>query len=210
MSHVILLGDSIFDNARYVSGGPTVIEQLRRALPDGWHATLLAVDGSVAAHVIEQLECVPADASHLVVSAGGNNALENIDWIRHGSARSVAEVLSRLAQIRADFQQEYRTMLESVLARGLSTIVCTVYDAIPRLASSEQTGLCLFNEVILREAFRAAVPVVDLRLICTEASDYAMCSPIEPSVSGGGKIARSIGRAVVASSSSTLGTWIIT
>ena len=65
----------------------------------------------MAAHVIEQLECVPADASHLVVSTGGNNALENIDWIRHGSARSVAEVLSRLAQIRADFQQEYRTML---------------------------------------------------------------------------------------------------
>ena len=36
MGHVILLGDSIFDNARYVPGGPSVIEQLRRALPDGW------------------------------------------------------------------------------------------------------------------------------------------------------------------------------
>ena len=68
----------------------------------------------------------------------------------------------------------------------------------------------MFNEVILREAFRAAVPVVDLRLICTEVSDYAICSPIEPSVSGGGKIARSITRAVVASFSATPGTWIIT
>jgi len=35
-----------------------------------------------------------------------------------------------------------------------------------------------------------------LRLICNEASDYAKSSPIEPSVAGGGKIARAIRRAV--------------
>jgi hypothetical protein len=28
----VLLGDSIFDNGRYVPGGPAVIEQLRRCL----------------------------------------------------------------------------------------------------------------------------------------------------------------------------------
>src|SRR5690349_5483722 len=31
--HVVLLGDSIFDNAAYVGGGPDVITQLRAALP---------------------------------------------------------------------------------------------------------------------------------------------------------------------------------
>ena len=35
MSHVVLLGDSIFDNGRYVPGGPSVIEHLRKALPAG-------------------------------------------------------------------------------------------------------------------------------------------------------------------------------
>ncbi len=39
MSHVVLLGDSNFDNARYVPGEPAVVEQLRRSLPRGWHAT---------------------------------------------------------------------------------------------------------------------------------------------------------------------------
>ena len=29
MNHVVLLGDSIFDNASYVPGKPPVIEQLR-------------------------------------------------------------------------------------------------------------------------------------------------------------------------------------
>ena len=58
----------------------------------------------------------------------------------------------------------------------------------------EVTGLCLFNDVILREAARAGAPVVDLRLVCTEAADYARSSPIEPSAVGGGKIARAISR----------------
>ena len=47
MKHVVLLGDSIFDNASYVPGQPPVIEQLRSQLPPSWAATLLAVDGDV-------------------------------------------------------------------------------------------------------------------------------------------------------------------
>jgi hypothetical protein len=32
VSHVVLLGDSIFDNARYVPGGPSVLEHFRKGL----------------------------------------------------------------------------------------------------------------------------------------------------------------------------------
>jgi hypothetical protein len=48
MNHIVLLRDSIFDNAAYVGGGPDVIEQLRAILPRDWQATLLAVDDSVS------------------------------------------------------------------------------------------------------------------------------------------------------------------
>jgi hypothetical protein len=198
VGHIILLGDSIFDNARYVPGGPSVIDHLRRALPRGWRATLLAVDGSVAADVAEQLDRLPADATHLVVSAGGNDALTHTGTILFGTAVSFAEVLTRLADIRADFQREYRAMLQAVLARGLPVVACTVYDAIPGIGPAEQVGLCLFNDVILREAFRAGVPVIELRLVCTDAADYAKPSPIEPSAAGGGKIARAVSRAIAA------------
>jgi hypothetical protein len=196
MGHVVLLGDSIFDNARYVPGSPSVVEQLRRALPAGWRATLLAVHGSVAADVVRQLDGLPADATHLVVSAGGNDALGHSGTILYETADSFAEVLTRLAHIRADFQRDYRAMLRAVLARGLPAVVCTVYDAIPGLGPAEHAGLCLFNDVILREAFRADVPVIDLRLVCTDATDYAQSSPIEPSAAGGGKIARAVSRAI--------------
>lgn len=196
MGHVVLLGDSIFDNGRYVPGGPSMIEQLHRSLPNDWRATLLAVDGSIAADVASQMTRLPSDVTHLVVSAGGNNALDQSSLILHDGDSSFAEVLYRLADIRAEFQKEYRTMLQTILEVRKPVIVCTVYDSVPGLDRAEHMGLCLFNEVILREAFRFHVPVIDLRLICTDSSDYARTSPIEPSVVGGGKIARAVIRAV--------------
>jgi hypothetical protein len=46
MRHVVLLGDSIFDNKAYTSGGPDVVTQLQGILPSGWRATLGAIDGA--------------------------------------------------------------------------------------------------------------------------------------------------------------------
>ena len=42
--HVVLLGDSAFDNKAYVAGGPDVVAQLRARLPPSWRASLGAVD----------------------------------------------------------------------------------------------------------------------------------------------------------------------
>src|SRR3954469_14402874 len=69
---VVLLGDSIFDNKAYVGSGPDVVAQLRASLPRGWQASLAAVDGAVTGDIARQLGRVPGDASHLVVSIGGN------------------------------------------------------------------------------------------------------------------------------------------
>jgi hypothetical protein len=55
-------------------------------------------------------------------------------------------------------------------------------------------ALSTFNDVITRAAFEAGLPLLDLRLICDEDSDYA--NPIEPSEAGGAKIARAIVRLV--------------
>ena len=53
MNHIVLLGDSIFDNGAYVQPGePAVVEQLRAILPNSWKATLLAEDGHYTTNVI--------------------------------------------------------------------------------------------------------------------------------------------------------------
>lgn len=186
MGHVVLLGDSIFDNARYVPERPPVIDQLRHALPRGWLASLLAVDGHITEDVANQLKDLPADATHLVVSAGGNDAL-SASSILSEAACTVGEALSLIHEVRTRFRQSYRAMLQALAAVGKPTAVCTVYDAIPGLDPAEQAALGGFNEVILREAFLAALPVIDLRLVCDRLSDYSHVSPIEPSVVGAPK-----------------------
>ena len=49
--------------------------------------------------------------------------------------------------------------------------------------------MAAFNEVILRNAFRDGLAVIDLRLVCDKPADYSYVSPIEPSDVGGNKIA---------------------
>lgn len=192
MIHVVLLGDSIFDNAAYVDGGPDVTAHLAERLPEGWRVTLAAVDGSVAADVRHQLGNIPEDATHLVVSAGGNDALGHLS-ILDRPVSSSAETLAELAEIAEGFEERYGAMLRTVLERKLPVTLCTVYhpnfpeEVTQRLAV---TALSVFNDVILRHAFAAGLPVIDLRLVCDEPADYA--NPIEPSVQGGRKIAAAI------------------
>jgi hypothetical protein len=188
MGHIILLGDSIFDNARYVPDRPPVIEQVRRGLPQGWQATLLAVDGHTSEDVANQLADLPSDATHLFVSAGGNDALGE-SGILNEAACTVGDI-ALVHDLRTRFRNSYRAMLRALSRAAKPTAVCTVYDTIPGLSPADQAALAGFNELILREAFQAGLPVIDLRLVCDRPSDYSHLSPIEPSMLGGAKIAR--------------------
>jgi hypothetical protein len=197
MGHVILLGDSILDNAAYVRGGPDVVRQLRGKLPANWDASLLAVDGAVTRGVLSQLPRLPADATHLVVSAGGNDALGASHLLGQRVA-SVAEALLLLRAAQERFAADYEEMAKAVAARGLPTILCTIYDT-PSTEPDQpviRTALSVYNDVITRAAFARSLGLVDLRLICNDPADYA--NPIEPSVQGGDKIAAAIARAVAA------------
>jgi hypothetical protein len=190
----VLIGDSIFDNAAYVNGGPDVVTQLRKVLPPGWKATLKAVDGARTLDVADQLTGLPNDTTHLVVSVGGNDALMHKPLLDE-KASSVAEVLTKLATIQREFQNEYRSMLDHMKELKRPTAICTIYDANypePRLREIANTGLTIFNDVITREAATRRLPVIDLRVIFTSAADYA--NPVEPSVIGGEKIAESLAK----------------
>lgn len=170
-----------------------VIEQLRNNLPEGWKTTLLAVDGHVTADVQQQVERLPDDATHLIVSCGGNDALGHAS-ILNQSAGSVAEVLEHFTSIRTSFQQTYRKMIETLQGFSRHLSVCTVYDCVPGMEGSPMTALAMFNEIILREAFITKIPVLDLRLICDDPADYSEISSIEPSAVGGEKIVQAIVR----------------
>lgn len=189
--HVVLLGDSIFDNKAYVSGGPDVLTQLQETLGPGWKATLLALDGDVISGVLRQLHALPRDTTHVVVSAGGNDALGFADLLQR-PARSVTDALDMLAYAQERFAADYEAMAEAVSRTRLPSAVCTIYDT-PASGPGHRTirtALTVFNDCITRAAFARGMSLIDLRLICNEDGDYA--NPIEPSVRGGAKISEAI------------------
>jgi hypothetical protein len=197
MRHLVLLGDSIFDNAAYVRGGPDVAAQVRALLPPDARATLLADDGAVTADVGSQIARLPADATHLVLSVGGNDALRHVGLLQR-RAQHGAEVLEWFDHALASFAPAYARLLHDVARRGLPTAVCTIYegDLEPAMRRAARVAIALFDDAIQRAARAAAFPVIELRDVCTEPADYA--NPIEPSVQGGAKIAAAIVRRLLA------------
>ena len=192
--HIALLGDSIFDNGAYTAGEPDVITHLRSQLPLGWGASLGAIDGSRIVHIPDQCADLPPEATHLVLSVGGNDALLQADLLDL-PVGSTAKALLLFAERRDPFAAAYATLVDSILDHRVETILCTIYEGRfdPDEAALARVALMMFNDAILRIAFARKLPVIDLRLVCSEASDYA--NPIEPSGSGGRKIAAAVARA---------------
>jgi len=187
MNHLVLFGDSIFDNRAYVAGGPAVIDQLQKTLPTGWKASLLAVDGDTAVQVPDQIKKLPSDCTHLALSAGGNDALGCLDQMETPVPNLIG-ALGSLSKMLQAFEKNYSALITELMALQKPLLVCTIYDSVPGLTEPLKVALALFNDIILRSAIVCGVPVLDLRMICTEAGDYSAQSPIEPSSQGGAKL----------------------
>jgi len=192
MPHLVLLGDSVFDNGSYVAPGRSTLDAVQASLSPGSRATLLAEDGSTVDEISRQLLRVPPDATHLAVSTGGNEALSDAGILTE-PAGTVAEALWKLGQAAARFERRYVEMLKKVRARKLPSLICTIYngnfsDAHLQLITA--TALSPFNDAIIRVAWAAEMPIVDLRAVCDEPEDYV--NEIEPSARGSEKIADAI------------------
>ena len=209
MKHIILAGDSVFDNRTYVEvGEPDVRDQLADLLDDGDKATLIAVDGDINNNVSKQLDNIPNDATHLFISIGGNDALMHIDSFTD-SVSTIGDALDSFNEMVQEFEKEYIKMLTNTIKYGLKTTLCTIYNPcfdhenmdrikymfppntnFKKLQRRSTTALPLFNNIIFQEAFNFGLPLMDLRLIFNDKADYS--NPIEPSVVGGMKMAKII------------------
>lgn len=176
MKHIVLLGDSIFDNKNgFMTSVKDTITNLREQMPTEWTSTILAVDDSVADDVASQLPNVPADATHLFVSVGRNDAYGEMH-ILDMPASSGSDVLNALSNLVKAFEYRYSQMLDDVLAMNKPTVICTSY--LPRFDRMKffdakwiklsNVVLSAFNEVIIRHALMRGLPVIDLRYVCDE------------------------------------------
>jgi hypothetical protein len=192
MGTIALLGDSIFDNKVYTGDEPDVSSHLKTIVPADWDVRLFAVDGSTTQMVASQVGRITSDVTHVVLSAGGNDALSNADVLSM-PASNAGQVLHELAKRAAEFADNYESLLDGLVSINVPAAVCTIYFPNfpePDLQRVAITALSAFNDVILREAVRRGFPIIDLRLVCDKPSDYA--NEIEPYGIGGRKIANVI------------------
>ncbi len=113
--HLVLLGDSIFDNGVYVEAGQAdVTTHLRRKLELlGWTLDMRAVDGAVASSVEGQLTHSPVvKRCTFVLSVGGNDALTHLNMVTE------APDLLAFYEIREAFRDRYAQALDLILGHG--------------------------------------------------------------------------------------------
>tara|TARA_B100001996_G_C18512068_1_gene535783 strand:+ start:89 stop:772 length:684 start_codon:yes stop_codon:yes gene_type:complete len=209
MKHIVLLGDSIFDNSSYVNLGELdVPNQLRSLVGHNCKVTNLAVDGHLIRHVKNQLNNLPSDVTHLFVSVGGNDGLGHLS-IFHTHVNTIGESLQQMYRIGDNFKKRYSEMVDLVLSYNLPTTFCSIYyprfdarslDRVQDYMSVLSNGReiqemvmaaeTIFNDIITYEIFKRKIPLIDLRVLCDDDQDFA--NPIEPSCIGGMKIAKTI------------------
>ena len=212
MKHIVLLGDSIFDNISYVEPGEQDVPKQLRALVRGGDCkvTNLAVDGHVTRHIVSQLNNLPSDATHLFLSVGGNDGLGHLS-IFNETIDTIGDALQKMYLIGENFKKAYSGMLDTVLTHKLPTAVCNIYyprfysnsldrveSYLPMMVEGEKlqqmtmAAETIFNDIIMFEVFKRKLPLIDLRVLCNDDQDFA--NPIEPSCIGGMKIAKTINK----------------
>jgi len=110
-----------------------------------------------------KIDSFPSDATHVFVSCGGNDAIDNVDVLNE-AASTVESALDKLYSRREDFRLSYASAIDAVRAKCKNTAAFTVYNKIPELPSSQVAALALFNEVILEELAPRNMPIIDLRV----------------------------------------------
>ncbi len=194
--HIVLLGDSVFDNRRYVGDSPDVITYLRQMLPEGYTASLYAVDGDKILDIKTQIRNTPEDVTRFFISVGGNDALENIHLLSDDSLTG-PETLKQLAQQADSFYGKYSQAIDAVLKYNRPTYLFTIYngDLDENIKVAAKAAVSVYNDRIYSAANKRKIPVVELRGICNQREDFV--SAIEPSAGGGKKIAAAICRCVL-------------
>ena len=194
--YVSLLGDSIIDNKVYVGEGElSVTEHLQHNSSSNF--TMIAVDGDTTEDVLEnQLDNLKEPVSHIVLSIGGNDLLQNLHLLQDETS-GMKFALEKSSELIGEIQENYTKILEHLSNYDAKVLLCTVYEGdlksdvmLAQFDKAGQAMLKMHNDTVYYLASKFEVDVLELRNIFTNKEDYA--NPIEPSHIGGGKLAKAI------------------
>ena len=199
MNRVVLFGDSIIDNKTYVSHGEfSVLEHLENI--SNYEYIQVAYDGHTTFDVQnKQLHLSTIEKpSHIVLSVGGNDLLQNLSYLSNGPISNVNEAVTGIQQhIFEPLEQRFETIIEELSSQRANLLICTVYegdlgrtDEFKDVLDSSKIMVSSFNDIVYKTAKKYNADVLELREIFITSDDYA--NPIEPSHIGGEKLAKAI------------------
>jgi lysophospholipase L1-like esterase len=175
---VILMGDSVLNNANYVPAGKSVYDSLKTKLSK---VINLAKDGATISDLYGQLDKIPVDLNntntYIFISAGGNDILNKRTELSSTEIR-------RLFDSYMEFLKALRTKLGSVKINILNLYL----PANPRY-QTYKTSIEQWNQLIQSSSNKVGemYNVVDLHALLTIPDDFVY--DIEPSESASDKIA---------------------
>ena len=193
---LVLLGDSIIDNKTYVlDGEKSVLEHIQSKTDI--KTVQLALDGATTGDVLDnQLNNISSEASHIVLSVGGNDLLNEIGFLTEDFKYTPNQVLERCYSLIAPITKKYESIVTTLQTSKIraNLLLCTVYEGdlegsvmYDDIAISSRTMLSLFNDSVYKTHNMFKTGILELRHIFTNKEDYA--NPIEPSHQGGEKLA---------------------
>lgn len=215
--HLLILGDSVFDNTLYLN--PDELDGqawLKKALPN-YHQTFLAVDGATTHHVIKhQIKYIKdavkanGEITDLIISIGGNNLLGETALLGVKTP-TVMDGLSLFRSRQATFAREYKEMWEAIdqttdeLECSPNYYVLGIYYACfkakqdnptrmfptdKKFQKASRLAVDCFNMEIMKSAGHA---YIDLNSLFGEGkSEDCYANPIEPSSYGSELIANKL------------------
>jgi lysophospholipase L1-like esterase len=175
---VILMGDSVLNNANYVPAGKSVYDSLKSKLSK---VINIAKDGATISDLYGQLDKIPVDLNntntYIFISAGGNDILNKRTELSSTELR-------RLFDSYIEFLKALRTKLGSVKINILNLYL----PANPRY-QTYKTSIEQWNQLIQSSSNKVGemYNVVDLHALLTSPDDFVY--DIEPSESASDKIA---------------------
>jgi hypothetical protein len=153
------------------------------------------VDGSICAGVLGSQTGDLSRADHIILSAGGNNALQHVDLLEAVIETTAKDVLVRLWSIQEEFRRDYAALLDCLALTRRPVLVLTVYNPCfhghgmdSRYQQAAESAVSIINDVIQQEGRRRPFDILELRTLFNDRADYA--NPIEPSAIGGAKLAK--------------------
>lgn len=178
---IILMGDSVLNNANYVPEGKSVYDNLNSKLSK---IISVAKDGATINDLYSQLDKIPVNLNnsdtYIFISAGGNDILNK-------RTELTSNEIKRLFDTYMDFLKALRTKLGSAKIN-----IMNLYLPINPRFKSYKTSIDQWNELINNYSNKIGemYNVVDLHVLLTMPEDFVY--DIEPSESASNKISNLI------------------